>query len=107
MPDDVRQLVRSKNSYGYVALTTAEPTVRAGRDFGADLAAAVSPLLMGWLVDRFSYTAAFGLLVATTAAGAVVACRLPQGTAQFGFTATAARRTDDSETGPSRAAGAD
>ncbi|HET6705053.1 nucleotide disphospho-sugar-binding domain-containing protein [Amycolatopsis sp.] len=37
MPDDVRRLVRSKNSYGYVALTTAEPTVRAGRDFGADL----------------------------------------------------------------------
>ncbi len=37
MPDDVRELVRSNNSYGYVALTTAEQTVRAGRDFGADL----------------------------------------------------------------------
>ncbi|MEQ0558575.1 MFS transporter [Amycolatopsis sp. NEAU-NG30] len=72
----------------------ALPTEHAGigmgmLNAGGQLAAAVSPLLMGFLVDRFSYTAAFGLLVVTTAAGAVVACRLPQGTAQFGFGETA------------------
>ncbi|HET6707253.1 MFS transporter [Amycolatopsis sp.] len=90
----------------------ALPTEHAGigmgmLNLGGQVAAAVSPLLMGWLVDHFSYTAAFGLLVATTAAGAVVACWLPQGTAQFGFTAAVARRTDDSETGPGRPGGAD
>ncbi len=71
----------------------ALPTEHAGigmgmLNLGGQVAAAVSPLLMGFLVDRFSYTAAFGLLVVTTAAGAVIACWLPQGTAQFGFTRT-------------------
>jgi MFS family permease len=88
----------------------ALPTEHAGigmgmLNVGGQLAAAASPLLMGWLVDRFSYTAAFGLLVVTTAAGAVVACRLPQGTAQFGFGETAEPPGRDTGARPGRAGG--
>ncbi|MET8054038.1 hypothetical protein ABZU75_41295 [Streptosporangium sp. NPDC005286] len=33
---------------------------------------------MGFLVDKFSYTAAFGLLIATTVLGALIALIVPQ-----------------------------
>ncbi|GAA0532562.1 MFS transporter [Saccharopolyspora subtropica] len=83
------------------------PTEHAGigmgmLNLGGQVAAAIAPLLMGWLVDRFSYTAAFGLLVATTAVGAVIACWLPQRPAQFGFSTTAAQRRDDGADGVHR-----
>jgi len=39
---------------------------------GGQLAGVVAPLVMGWLADRFSFTAAFGFLIATTLAAAVI-----------------------------------
>ncbi|GAA4524303.1 MFS transporter [Amycolatopsis samaneae] len=47
-------------------------------NFGGQVAGASSPLLMGWLADTFSYTAAFGLLVVTTVLAAVFAFWVPQ-----------------------------
>jgi MFS transporter, ACS family, hexuronate transporter len=50
---------------------------------GGQLAGVLAPVLMGHLVDTFSYTAAFGLLIATTVLGALIAFAVPQRQDQF------------------------
>ncbi|MEV2266005.1 MFS transporter [Nonomuraea africana] len=50
---------------------------------GGQMAGVLAPVLMGWLVDRFSYTAAFGLLIGTTVLGALIAVIVPQRPEQF------------------------
>ncbi|MFI6497600.1 MFS transporter [Nonomuraea typhae] len=50
---------------------------------GGQVAGVLAPVLMGALVDRFSYTAAFGLLIATTVLGALIAVIVPQRPEQF------------------------
>ncbi|WP_433214211.1 MFS transporter [Microtetraspora malaysiensis] len=50
---------------------------------GGQIAGVLAPVLMGFLVDRFSYTAAFGLLIATTVLGALIALIVPQRPEQF------------------------
>lgn len=50
---------------------------------GGQIAGVVTPVLMGFLVDRFSYTAAFGLLIGTTVLGALIAFVVPQRADQF------------------------
>ncbi|MFI6596719.1 MFS transporter [Nonomuraea sp. NPDC050536] len=52
---------------------------------GGQIAGVITPVLMGWLVDRFSYTAAFGLLIGTTVLGALIAVVVPQRAEQFTF----------------------
>ncbi|MFE0019675.1 MFS transporter [Amycolatopsis sp. NPDC059021] len=52
-------------------------------NFGGQVAGASAPLLMGWLADTFSYTAAFGLLIFTTALAAIFAFWVPQRPEQF------------------------
>ena len=47
------------------------------------LAGFITPLVMGWMVDQFSYMAAFGVLVGATAAAALVAMIVPQTPAKF------------------------
>jgi len=43
----------------------------------------ITPLVMGWMVDQFSYMAAFGVLVGATSAAALVAMIVPQTPAKF------------------------
>ncbi|MER6511628.1 MFS transporter [Nonomuraea sp. NPDC001636] len=50
---------------------------------GGQIAGVLAPVLMGFLVDQFSYTAAFGLLIATTVLGALIALIVPQRPEQF------------------------
>ncbi|WP_433412781.1 MFS transporter [Microtetraspora malaysiensis] len=50
---------------------------------GGQIAGVLAPVLMGFLVDRFSYTVAFGLLIATTVLGALIALIVPQRPEQF------------------------
>ncbi|GAA0923670.1 MFS transporter [Nonomuraea longicatena] len=50
---------------------------------GGQIAGVLAPVLMGHLVDTFSYTAAFGLLIATTILGALIAFAVPQRQDQF------------------------
>ncbi|MFI6295191.1 MFS transporter [Nonomuraea sp. NPDC050790] len=50
---------------------------------GGQVAGVLAPVLMGLLVDRFSYTAAFGLLIATTVLAALIAVIVPQRPDQF------------------------
>ncbi|WP_327085798.1 MFS transporter [Nonomuraea sp. NBC_01738] len=50
---------------------------------GGQIAGVLAPVLMGFLADRFSYTAAFGLLIATTILGALIALIVPQRPEQF------------------------
>ncbi|MEV4246647.1 MFS transporter [Streptosporangium canum] len=50
---------------------------------GGQIAGVLAPVLMGFLVDKFSYTAAFGLLIATTVLGALIALIVPQRPEQF------------------------
>jgi ACS family hexuronate transporter-like MFS transporter len=50
---------------------------------GGQVAGVVAPVLMGFLVDRFSYTVAFGFLIATTLLSAAIAIWVPQRPAQF------------------------
>ncbi|GAA3468152.1 MFS transporter [Nonomuraea roseola] len=50
---------------------------------GGQMAGVLAPVVMGWLVDRFSYTAAFGLLIGTTVLGALIAVIVPQRPEQF------------------------
>ncbi|GAA0532735.1 glycosyl transferase [Saccharopolyspora subtropica] len=45
--DDVRAIIESNNSYGYVAWKTISATVEAGRDFGADLVVYASDFRSG------------------------------------------------------------
>ncbi|NUR92794.1 MAG: MFS transporter [Nonomuraea sp.] len=45
---------------------------------GGQVAGVLAPVLMGWLVDHFSYTYAFGLLIVTTVLGALIAFIVPQ-----------------------------
>ncbi|GAA0896612.1 MFS transporter [Pseudonocardia zijingensis] len=40
---------------------------------GGQMAGVLAPLVMGWLADRFDFAAAFGFLVATTVAAALIA----------------------------------
>ncbi|GLY69861.1 MFS transporter [Amycolatopsis taiwanensis] len=56
-------------------------------NFGGQVAGASAPLLLGMLVDGFSYPAAFGLLVVASLIGAVLAVRIPQRAEDFSFTA--------------------
>ncbi|MFF4779334.1 MFS transporter [Microtetraspora fusca] len=50
---------------------------------GGQIAGVLAPVLMGFLVDKFSYNAAFGLLIATTILGALIALIVPQRPEQF------------------------
>ncbi|MGV9302970.1 MFS transporter [Nonomuraea sp. NPDC004354] len=50
---------------------------------GGQIAGVIAPVLMGFLADAFSYTAAFGLLIATTVLGALIAFIVPQRPEQF------------------------
>lgn len=50
---------------------------------GGQVAGVIAPVLMGWLVDHYSYTAAFGLLIGTTVLGALIAVIVPQRPEQF------------------------
>jgi MFS transporter, ACS family, hexuronate transporter len=50
---------------------------------GGQVAGVVAPVLMGFLVDRFSYTAAFGFLIGTTVLGALIATWVPQRPERF------------------------
>jgi MFS transporter, ACS family, hexuronate transporter len=50
---------------------------------GGQVAGVVAPVLMGFLVDRFSYTAAFGFLIGTTILGALIATWVPQRPERF------------------------
>ncbi|MFD1541368.1 MFS transporter [Nonomuraea guangzhouensis] len=50
---------------------------------GGQVAGVIAPVLMGWLVDHYSYTAAFGLLIGTTVLGALIAVAVPQRAEQF------------------------
>jgi ACS family hexuronate transporter-like MFS transporter len=50
---------------------------------GGQIAGVLAPVLMGWLVDHYSYTAAFGLLIVTTVLGAGIALVVPQRAEQF------------------------
>ncbi|MGI5490013.1 MFS transporter [Microtetraspora malaysiensis] len=50
---------------------------------GGQIAGVLAPVLMGFLVDKFSYNAAFGLLIATTILGALIALIVPQRAEQF------------------------
>ncbi|WP_433518956.1 MFS transporter [Nonomuraea sp. CA-143628] len=50
---------------------------------GGQVAGVLAPVLMGWLVDHYSYTAAFGLLIGTTVLGALIAMVVPQRVDQF------------------------
>jgi sugar phosphate permease len=50
---------------------------------GGQVAGVIAPVLMGWLVDHFSYTAAFGLLIGTTVLGALIAVVVPQRAEHF------------------------
>ncbi|MFD9948849.1 MFS transporter [Nonomuraea sp. NPDC059023] len=52
---------------------------------GGQVAGVLAPVLMGLLVDKFSYTAAFGLLIATTVLAALIAVIVPQRPEQFTF----------------------
>ncbi|MFG1964706.1 MFS transporter [Nonomuraea sp. NPDC049028] len=54
---------------------------------GGQVAGVLAPVLMGWLVDHYSYTAAFGLLIGTTVLGALIAMVVPQRVDQFHLTA--------------------
>jgi sugar phosphate permease len=55
---------------------------------GGQVAGVLAPVVMGWLVDRFSYTAAFGFLVVTTVTGAVLALIVPQQPTDFDVSGT-------------------
>lgn len=62
------------------------PVVATGMsvvNVGGQLAGVLAPVVMGALVDAFSYTAAFGYLVATTAAAALIALIVPQNARAF------------------------
>jgi MFS transporter, ACS family, hexuronate transporter len=50
---------------------------------GGQLAGVIAPVLMGWLVENYSYSAAFALLIGTTLLGAVIAFLVPQRTDGF------------------------
>ncbi|TQM12024.1 MFS transporter [Pseudonocardia kunmingensis] len=50
---------------------------------GGQVAGVLAPVLMGALVDRFSYTAAFGFLIGTTVLSAVIAIWVPQRPERF------------------------
>ncbi|WP_040588877.1 MFS transporter [Sciscionella marina] len=54
-------------------------------NFGGQVAGAAAPLLLGMLVDGFSYAAAFGLLVVAGLIGAGLAVRIPQRAEDFSF----------------------
>lgn len=56
-------------------------------NFGGQVAGASAPVLLGMMVDGFSYPAAFGLLVVTSLIAAVLASRIPQRAEDFSFTA--------------------
>lgn len=56
-------------------------------NFGGQVAGASAPVLLGMVVDGFSYPAAFGLLVVTSLIAAVLASRVPQRAEDFSFTA--------------------
>ncbi|MGW3957725.1 MFS transporter [Streptomyces sp. NPDC004752] len=66
---------------------------------GGQLAGVASPLLMGWLADQFSYTAAFGLLVVATMIATIFAIIVPQRPDQFRLGAAAVAKD------PGKAAG--
>ncbi|WP_049572516.1 MFS transporter [Nonomuraea sp. SBT364] len=50
---------------------------------GGQLAGVIAPVLMGRLVDQYSYSAAFGLLIVTTVLGALIALVVPQRADRF------------------------
>ncbi|NMH98432.1 MFS transporter [Pseudonocardia acidicola] len=50
---------------------------------GGQLAGVLAPVVMGFLVDRFSYTAAFGFLIVSTVAAALIAIFVPQRPSEF------------------------
>jgi MFS family permease len=52
-------------------------------NLGGQVAGMLAPVLMGWLADRFSYTAAFGLLVVSTVSAALLALIVPRKAADF------------------------
>ncbi|MDT7617815.1 MAG: hypothetical protein QOF00_5262 [Pseudonocardiales bacterium] len=52
-------------------------------NMGGQLAGVLAPVVMGFLVDRFSYTAAFGFLIFSTVAAALIAMFVPQRPADF------------------------
>ncbi|MGH3584960.1 MAG: MFS transporter [Pseudonocardia sp.] len=61
---------------------------------GGQIAGVLAPVVMGALVDQFSYTAAFGFLIGTTLLGAVIATWVPQRPDHFEV-ARSDGRTDD------------
>lgn len=66
----------------------ALPTAVVGAGMGAvnvggQLAGVIAPVVMGFLVDTFSYAAAFGFLVVSLLVGAVLALLVPQRPEQF------------------------
>lgn len=66
----------------------ALPTAVVGAGMGAvnvggQLAGVIAPVAMGFLVDTFSYAAAFGFLVVSLVVGAVLAFLVPQRPEQF------------------------
>ncbi|MEV5539777.1 MFS transporter [Saccharopolyspora shandongensis] len=54
---------------------------------GGQLAGVIAPVAMGWLVDHFSYTAAFGFLIGSTVLGALLALIVPKRQADFQISA--------------------
>ena len=59
---------------------------------GGQLAGVLAPVVMGFLVDRFSYTAAFGFLIVSTVAAAVIAIFVPQRPSDFTMAAEPGRK---------------
>jgi hypothetical protein len=58
-------------------------------NLGGQLAKAITPLVMGFLVDRFSYTVAFGFMLVGVLASITGALRVPQTSDQFARSAPA------------------
>ncbi|MFE0511858.1 MFS transporter, partial [Streptomyces sp. NPDC058964] len=58
-------------------------------NLGGQLAGAITPLVMGFLVDRFSYTVAFGFMLVGVVASITGALWVPQTTDQFARSAPA------------------
>lgn len=56
---------------------------------GGQFAGVLAPLVMGWLAQRFDYGAAFGFLVVTTVAAALIALVTPSRTVDLGLGAPA------------------
>jgi MFS family permease len=52
-------------------------------NFGGQFAGAIAPFVMGWLADRFSFTAAFGFLIFGCLLAVVAAATVPQNPEAF------------------------